>query len=243
MQKKSWPGGMKIPPAVNMLALHSRFPSMQRMSLYSSKIHIIISSSRITGGSSGIGLKVAEECLLEGANVTLLARDETKLNEAKESLLKLKDSNNDKLFGKIQVFSVDVSGPTSKLVDVVSTAEETFGSVYMLVNNAGFSRAAKFEELSETTVKNMMEVNFNGVVGKMKKAGEGGIIVFVSSQGGLFGIFGFTAYAASKGALVKFAEALHMKSNGSDGTLKEGSRTEMMMIVLRLQGITSRLKG
>lgn len=50
-------------------------------------------------------------------------------------------------------FLVDVSGPTSKLVDVVSTAEETFGSVYMLVNNAGFSRAAKFEELSETTVK------------------------------------------------------------------------------------------
>ncbi|KAB7507667.1 3-ketodihydrosphingosine reductase [Armadillidium nasatum] len=172
----------------------------------------------ITGGSSGIGLKVAEQCLLEGANVTLLARDETKLNEAKESLLKLKDSNNDKLFGKIQVFSVDVSGPTSKLFDVVSTAEETFGSVYMLVNNAGFARAAKFEELPEATVRSMMEVNFMGsffltqrVVGNMKKAGEGGIIVFVSSQGGLFGIFGFTAYAASKGALVKFAEALHME--------------------------------
>lgn len=48
---------------------------------------------------------------------------------------------------------VDVSGPTGKLTEVVNAAEESFGSVYMLVNNAGFSRAAKFEELPETTVR------------------------------------------------------------------------------------------
>lgn len=63
-----------------------------------------------------------------------------------------------------------------------------------------------------------MDVNFMGaffltqvVVQSMRQADEAGAIVFVSSIAGLFGIFGYTAYAASKAALVKMAEALHME--------------------------------
>ncbi|MCL4118973.1 UNVERIFIED_CONTAM: hypothetical protein GTU68_049830 [Idotea baltica] len=101
---------------------------------------------------------------------------------------------------------------------MVEEAESTFGPIYMLVNCAGFAKAAKFEDVSEAACRSMMDVNFLGsffltqeVVRRMKSADVGGIIVFVSSAGGLFGVFGYTAYAAAKGALVKFAEALHME--------------------------------
>lgn len=72
----------------------------------------------------------------------------------------------------------------------------------------------------------MMDVNFFGtfavtqaVVRRMKqrehKGNERrGIVVLTSSQGGLLGIYGFTAYAAAKAALIKFAEALHMEVCG-----------------------------
>lgn len=43
------------------------------------------------------------------------------------------------------------------------------------------------------------------------ESGRNGVIVLTSSQGGLLGVYGFTAYAAAKAALIKFAEALHME--------------------------------
>lgn len=67
----------------------------------------------------------------------------------------------------------------------------------------------------------MMDVNYLGsfilsqeVVRGMKARNEGGSVVFTSSQGGLLGLYGFTAYSAAKAALVKLAEALHMEVRG-----------------------------
>ena len=70
----------------------------------------------------------------------------------------------------------------------------------------------------------MMDVNFHGtfavtqaVVKRMKQLPppspdtRRGIVVLTSSQGGLFGFYGFSAYAASKAAVIKFGEALHME--------------------------------
>ena len=66
----------------------------------------------------------------------------------------------------------------------------------------------------------MLNVNFMGsfvisqeVVRSIKRRGDndGGIIVFTSSQGGLFGLYGYTGYAAAKSAVIKMAEALHME--------------------------------
>ena len=64
----------------------------------------------------------------------------------------------------------------------------------------------------------MFDVNVMGsffvtqeVVRRMRQREEGGSVVFVSSQGGLFGLYGYTAYSASKGAVIKLAEALHME--------------------------------
>ena len=66
-------------------------------------------------------------------------------------------------------------------------------------------------------IRSMMEINFFGsanvtkcVLPEMKSNNSGGIIVFVSSLAGLVGLFGFTAYSASKFAVRGFAEALAM---------------------------------
>lgn len=49
----------------------------------------------------------------------------------------------------------------------------------------------------------------------MKERGKGGAVVFTSSQGGLVGLYGFTAYSAAKAGVVKLAEALHMEVRGT----------------------------
>lgn len=169
----------------------------------------------ITGGSQGIGLGVARDLVNRGASVTLVARDVAKLQTAQEELEAAVTRSGHQ--GKVQYFSVDLSSATDKLGPMMTDAEAAQGPIYMLVNCAGFSRAAKFEDLTQDMVKQMMEVNFYGsffitqhVVRSMKKNMEG-IIVFTSSQAGLLGLYGFSAYSASKAALVKMAEALHME--------------------------------
>jgi len=110
-----------------------------------------------------------------------------------------------------------VAGPYQSIQQAVSQAEEDLGPVYLLANNAGYSKPARFEDTSMADFKGMMDVNFMGavqlahcVVSGMKGRRDGRIL-FVSSQAGLSGIFGFTAYSASKFALRGMAEALAME--------------------------------
>ncbi|XP_063888074.1 3-ketodihydrosphingosine reductase-like [Scylla paramamosain] len=172
----------------------------------------------VTGGSSGIGLSVARQVALLGAKVTLVARNVERLQKAKEEV----ESACTKLEGdsssRVQIFSVDLAGRRENIDTAIKEAEASQGPVYMLVNCAGFSRAQVFEDIPQSLVKELIDVNLMGsftvtqeVVRGMKQRGEGGVVVFTSSQGGLVGLYGFTAYSAAKGAVVKLAEALHME--------------------------------
>ncbi|KAK8383624.1 hypothetical protein O3P69_015829 [Scylla paramamosain] len=174
----------------------------------------------VTGGSSGIGLSVARQVALLGAKVTLVARNVERLQKAKEEV----ESACTKLEGdsssRVQIFSVDLAGRRENIDTAIKEAEASQGPVYMLVNCAGFSRAQVFEDIPQSLVKELIDVNLMGsftvtqeVVRGMKQRGEGGVVVFTSSQGGLVGLYGFTAYSAAKGAVVKLAEALHMESD------------------------------
>ncbi|XP_068215169.1 3-ketodihydrosphingosine reductase [Palaemon carinicauda] len=169
----------------------------------------------ITGGSSGIGLSVAHDVARRGASVTLVARNVANLQKAQEEVEGTISSISGG--GKVQFFSADLSSNAEVAYRVVKDAEASLGPVFMLVNCAGFARAQKFEDLSPQLVKSMMDVNFLGsffitqeVVRSMKQQEEG-VIVFTSSQGGLVGLYGFTAYSAAKGALIRLAESLHME--------------------------------
>ncbi|XP_018022688.1 3-ketodihydrosphingosine reductase-like isoform X2 [Hyalella azteca] len=170
----------------------------------------------VTGGSSGIGLAVAQEVARLGAHVTLVARNQEKLVEAQQTV----QATANKAKVLIRPFDVCSDGVEGMVAD----AETALGPIFMLVNCAGYSTPARFEDLSMQEVKRMMDVNFFGtfavtqaVVRRMKQRSVSdsrerqGIVVLTSSQGGMLGIYGFTAYAAAKAALIKFAEALHME--------------------------------
>ncbi|XP_060900724.1 3-ketodihydrosphingosine reductase [Labrus mixtus] len=167
----------------------------------------------VTGGSSGIGKSIAVECYKQGAFITLVARDEAKLLQAKKEVEKF--AINDKQV--VLCISVDVSSDYSQVESVIKQAQEKLGPVDMLVNCAGTSISAKFEEMEVDRFKKLMEVNYLGsvyptraVITTMKER-RMGRIMFVSSQAGQVGLFGYTAYSPSKFALRGLAESLQME--------------------------------
>ncbi|KAF1383829.1 hypothetical protein PFLUV_G00135880, partial [Perca fluviatilis] len=167
----------------------------------------------VTGGSSGIGKSIAVECYRQGAFITLVARDEAKLLQAKKEVEKF--AINDKQV--VLCISVDVSSDYSQVESVIKQAQEKLGPVDMLVNCAGLAISGKFEDVEVDRFKKLMEVNYLGsvyptraVITTMKER-RMGRIMFVSSQAGQIGLFGYTAYSPSKFALRGLAESLQME--------------------------------
>uniref|UniRef100_A0A672HI97 3-dehydrosphinganine reductase n=1 Tax=Salarias fasciatus TaxID=181472 RepID=A0A672HI97_SALFA len=172
-----------------------------------------VSTILVTGGSSGIGKCIAIECYRQGAFITLVARNEEKLLQAKKEVEKC--AINDKQV--VLCISVDVSSDYSQVESVIKQAQEKLGPVDMLVNCAGTSMSGKFEEVEVDRFKKLMEVNYLGsvyptraVITTMKER-RMGRIMFVSSQAGQIGLFGYTAYSPSKFALRGLAESLQME--------------------------------
>lgn len=165
----------------------------------------------ITGGSSGIGKAIAMEVARRGANVSLLARDKAKLEVAKKEVEKHKLHEKQ----KIGTCCADVTDK-NQLGNVFLLAEQSIGFIDILINCAGMAKAELFEENHET-FKQLMDLNYFGsvnatflVIPKMKERRRGHI-VFVSSMAGQLGVFGYTAYSASKYALRGLAESLLME--------------------------------
>ncbi|KAM9666414.1 LOW QUALITY PROTEIN: 3-ketodihydrosphingosine reductase-like [Trichechus inunguis] len=165
----------------------------------------------VTGGSSGIGKCIAIECYRQGEFITLVARNEDKLLQAK------KETEKQSVDGKQVVLSVDVSQDYNQVKNVIKQAQEILGPVDVLVNCAGMSLSGKFEELEVSTFERLMSINYLGsvypshaVITTMKER-HVGRSVSVSSQARQLGLFGFTAYSSSKFALRGSAEALQME--------------------------------
>ncbi|EYU45622.1 hypothetical protein ABFS82_14G014800 [Erythranthe guttata] len=163
----------------------------------------------ITGGSSGIGLSLAHLCARQGASVSLLARDAAKLEEAKQSI-KLATGCD------VSVFSADVRD-----YDAVKRAVEEAGPIDVLVCNHGVFVPQELAEQEIEEIKFMVDVNLMGTFHLIKAALPGmkknraelgpGSIAIMSSQAGQVGIYGYTAYSASKFGLKGLAEALQQE--------------------------------
>ncbi len=158
----------------------------------------------ITGGSRGIGRSIAEAYLKEGARVMIVARDREELKAAKEDLKKL---------GEVESCPADVS----RSGDVRAAVEATlhvFGRIDVLVNGAGiYGPIGPSEEVDFEKWKNTFEVNVFGtfrmmqeVIPHMKSQKSGKIINF--SGGGDGPLARFSAYHASKGAIVRLTETI-----------------------------------
>ncbi|KAG7663682.1 FOX2 [[Candida] subhashii] len=97
---------------------------------------------------------------------------------------------------------------------VVETAVKNFGTVHIIINNAGILRDASFKKMTEANFKLVVDVHLNGAQRLVKAAWpffqkqNFGRIVNTSSPAGLYGNFGQANYAAAKCALVGFSEVL-----------------------------------
>jgi 3-dehydrosphinganine reductase len=171
----------------------------------------------ITGGSSGIGLAIAQQLFAQGASVVILARDQQRLNTAREKIEKqrLKPSQ------KLAALSADVSDEPA-LRQALTQLKAEYGLPDLIINCAGVSRPGYAETLEPQIFHWTMDINYFGTVNVCQillpdliARGSGHIVNF-SSLAGVIGVFGYTAYSGSKFAVRGYSEALRseMKPKG-----------------------------
>ena len=166
------------------------------MSYFSNKVVIV------TGGSDGIGKALVEALLQQGAKVATCARNFDKLYQL------------GKMHAGKSLFTaaIDVSNENEcKLF--IEDVIKTYGSIDILINNAGISMRAMFKDVEMETMRKVMDINFWGTVYCSKYAlpyitKQQGTIASVSSIAGFRGLPGRAGYSASKFAMNGFMEAL-----------------------------------
>jgi len=156
----------------------------------------------VTGGSDGIGKALVVALLTQGAKVATCGRNYDKLYQLKAS-----HPNND-LF--IQTADVSKEADCRKFIDDVV---KHYGTIDILINNAGISMRAEVAETDLSTLQQVMDINFWGTVYCSKFAlpyitENKGTIVGVSSIAGYRGLPGRSGYSASKAAVNSFLEVL-----------------------------------
>jgi NAD(P)-dependent dehydrogenase (short-subunit alcohol dehydrogenase family) len=169
----------------------------------------------VTGGSQGLGLAVAEAFIAEGADLLICARGGEALEKARAFL-----STRVRPGRRVLSTVVDVSRPEDA-ERLVRIAVDAFGRVDVLVNNAGvYGPMGLVEDVDWSEWARAIEINLMGTVlpcraamAHMKKAGCGKVINL--SGGGATGpLPRFSAYAASKAAVVRFTETLAEEVRG-----------------------------
>jgi len=162
----------------------------------------------ITGASSGIGKACALEFTKRGATVVLAARNKEKL----ELIVKeLNDSGSKSLAVQCDV---SVESDCKKLIDETI---KNFNKVDVLINNAGISMRALFNNTELSVIKKVMDINFWGTVCCTKFAlphllKSKGSVVGISSIAGYLGLPARTGYSASKYAMQGFLDALRTEN-------------------------------
>jgi 3-dehydrosphinganine reductase len=163
----------------------------------------------ITGGSSGIGLAIAKQVAAMGANVMIMARDHAKLEKACTEIAAARQSTTQ----QIKIIAADVSC-YEQVNEAVAQAVNGSGVPDMLVNSAGITYPGYFQDLNLQIFRDMMEVNYFGTlyITKMLVPGmierRSGMIINLSSIVGLHGLIGYSAYSASKSAVMTLSDAL-----------------------------------
>jgi 3-dehydrosphinganine reductase len=163
----------------------------------------------ITGGSSGIGLAAAKQLASAGAQVWLAARRLELLELAlKEVQAARRDPSQ-----SCGIISADVSD-SKQAARIVETVTASAGTPDVLINSAGISQPGYVQDLSPEVFERLMQVNYLGTVyvtgaalPAMMKRGSGHIIN-LSSIAGYMGVFGYSAYGATKFAVAGYSEVL-----------------------------------
>jgi len=166
----------------------------------------------ITGASSGIGLASAIEFAKRGAILILIARNKEKLNQISEDLKKF---HTPIFFYVCDVSDKNQVNQTSKII------LDKFGSIDVLVNNAGFAVYGSVSKLTIEDIESQMATNYFGMIYFVKNflpvmiKKKSGHIVNVASVAASFGLPGIASYCASKFAMLGFSEGLKHELKGT----------------------------
>ena len=160
----------------------------------------------ITGASSGIGKALAYKFAQENWNIVIAARRFERLKLIEESIK------------NTEVFSVETD--ITKEEDCKHLIEKSckrFGRIDVLINNAGISMRAGFQEVEIDVLRKVMDVNYWGTVYCTKYAlpeliKNNGSLVGVISVGGYVGLPGRTGYSASKFAVRGFLDTIRIEN-------------------------------
>ena len=155
----------------------------------------------ITGTSSGIGKSTVIEFAKKGWNVIATQR-----NPEKESDFKT--------FNNVKLFPLDVTNLDS-ITKVFQKVKEEFGTIDVVVNNAGYGVDGAFEAMSDEVIEDQFNTNVFGLMRVTREAikamrpSGGGTIIQISSMGGKITFPLYSIYHATKFAVEGFTESLH----------------------------------
>lgn len=156
----------------------------------------------ITGGSRGIGKAMVYAFARAGYNVLLnFNKSESLANEIASE------------FSNVKVYGADVASQEN-VINMVNYAQEHFGGVDILINNAGISCSGLFQDLQQDEWNRLMNVNLTGVYNCTKAVLPGmiskkqGKIINISSVWGMVGASNEVAYSASKAGVIGLTKAL-----------------------------------
>jgi len=159
----------------------------------------------VTGASRGIGFGVALRLAQEGIQTAIVGRDRTRIEQAAKKITDISGTQ-----------ALGVVGDVANYSDCVNAVEKVvkdFGSIDVLVPNAGVGIIGSVEESNPADWAMMMETNYLGtahivkaVLPIMQKQGAGDVIAIVSA-GGTKGYPEWSAYCASKWAVMGFMDS------------------------------------
>ena len=156
----------------------------------------------ITGCSTGFGRNLAMEALQQGNQVAVTSRN---TDDVKDIVTQFPE--------RAVAFKLDVTN-ASEVTAAVKQAQERFGRIDVLVNNAGIGYFGAIEESEEAEYRRMFEINFFGLAAvtnavlPIMRAHRSGHIVNISSIGGMVAFPGVGFYNATKFAVTGYSEAL-----------------------------------
>lgn len=166
----------------------------------------------VTGASTGIGRALAIALAQQGANLVLAARNTEALAATAQAC--------EQAGGAAISVPTDITQP-SACQQLITATLEHFGQIDSLVNNAGISMIAQFEEITDlSTFEQIMQVNYLGAVYCTHYAlphlkASQGLLVAISSLAGKMGLPTRSAYCASKHALQGFFDTLRIELRGT----------------------------
>lgn len=163
----------------------------------------------VTGASSGLGRHFAEILARHGSKVVLAARRVDRLEALKSTI--------EAAGGSALVAGLDVTD-TASVGACFAAAEQAFGAVDIVVNNAGVPSAGWFVDTTDAQWRQVLDVNLDGVfrvaraaAHHMKAHGRGGSIINVASILGFTVLKGVAPYAVSKAAVIQLTKAMALE--------------------------------